>query len=209
MDPKLEISNDFISRLAIPSQKPRVPFLVGMIGLTGSGRTTVARMLAENIPGSILISANSVRFLLSERNMPWGQNVREVLRDAGTKLLNDGYGLIFDGNAAQEEDRDNIAKIAKPSGAKVFYIRISIDIERAKQREIEKYNNPEWVSSFQEFRVNTTEKMIANIEAQRERDLHVDRTNIPDLMGTIDNSGSLENLKGQVDKIVEKIQNLI
>ena len=167
MDEKLQrIADDFLTRVSqdYPAQSRCDLFVVATIGLPGSGRTTITKMLVKQLAGSVLLSSNSVRYLLKEVGMGWAENVRQVLKYAGQKLLADGYGVVFDGNAADEQDRKNIGEIVEPSGASVWYVRINIDPEIAKAREKDKYDNPGWVSSFEDFRVNTTEKILANID---------------------------------------------
>jgi predicted kinase len=208
MDEKLQkIAEDFLTRTSqkLPGTKPTLPFVVAMIGLPGSGRTTAAKMLTERLIGSVLLSSNSVRFLLKEAGMSWGENVRQILKYAGQKLLADGYGVIFDGNAADEEDRRNIQEIASSSDVKVSYVRINIAPEVAKAREREKYDNPSWISSFEDFRVNTTEKILANIDERAELHRQLKSSDIPALVGEIDNNGSLDGLEKQVNELAKKI----
>ncbi len=208
MDEKLQkVAGDFLARISqkLPSTKPAKLFVVATIGLPGSGRTTVAKMLVEQLAGSVLLPSNSARYLLREADMSWGENVRQVLKYAGQKLLTDGYSLVFDGNAADVEDRKNIEELAKPSGARAWYIKINIDPEVAKAREKAKYDDSSWVSSFEDYRVNTTEKMLANIDERAELHRQLRSSDIPGLAGEVDNNGALDDLKKQVDEIAEKI----
>lgn len=208
MDEKLQkIADDFLAKIGknLPSEKPVRPFVVAMIGLPGSGRSTVAGILIEKLAGSALLSSNSARYLLKEAGMNWGENVRQILKYAGQKLLADGYSLVFDGNVSDEQDRKNIGEIAESSGALVWYVRINIDPDIAKAREKDKYDNSSWVSSFDDFRVNTTEKMLANIDERAELHRQLKSLDIPGLIGEIDNNGGLDDLKKQVEEIAEKI----
>lgn len=197
---------DLLSRLHLPKTKSAKPFIVAMIALIGSGRTTVAKLLAKKLPGAILVQANSVRFLLQESKMGWGDNVKQVLKGAAANLLSKGYGVIFDGNASDEAERKNIQEIADQTGAGVYYIRINIDPAIAKQREADKYNDTSWVSSFEDFRVNTTDKMLKNIDERVELHQKLKSADIPNLLGEINNDGSLEELEKQVEDLVSKIQ---
>lgn len=208
MDEKLQkVAEDFWARIGqkLPGVKPTRPFVVATIGLPGSGRTTVAKILIEQSAGSVLLSSNSARYLLKEAGIGWAENVRQVLKYAGQKLLTDGYGVVFDGNAADEQDRKNIGEIVGSKGSPVWYVRINIDLEIAKARERDKYDNPGWVSSFEDFRVNTTEKMLANIDERAELHRQLKSSDVPGLVGEIDNNGSLDDLKKQVGELAEKI----
>lgn len=209
MEQKLQqISGDFLTRIEpnLPVEKTERSFVVAMIGLIGSGRTTVAKMLAVKIRGVVLIQSNSARYLLKEAGMSWGENVRWVLKVVAKDLLARGYSVVFDVNAADEKDRKNIEEIASASGAKVLYVRINLNPEIAKSREKAKYDNPRWVSSFDNFQVNSTEKMLENIDQRAELHTELKPSNIPDLVGEIDNNGSLADLEQQVQKIANKIK---
>ena len=196
---------DFLSRLHLPESKADRPFIMATIGLIGSGRTTVAKLMTEKLQGAVLVRSDSARFLLKKKEMPWGDNVRQILKGVVTDLLKRGYGVVFDGNAADEEDRKNISEIASQTGAKVFYVRINIDPEVARERKRAKYDDPSWISSFEDFRVNTTEKILKNLDERIELHQKLKSSEIPNLLGEVNNDGSSEELKKQVDELALKI----
>lgn len=195
---------DFLSKVRLPEVKADKLFIVAMIGLIGSGRTTVAEMFAEKLKGAVLVKSDSARYLLKEINLPWGENVRQILKGVAVDLLGRGYGVVFDGNAADEEDRKNISEIANQTGAKVFYVRINIDLEIAKERKRAKYNDPAWVSSFGDFRVNTMEKILKNLNERIKLHQKLKSSEIPNLLGEVNNNGSLEELKKQAEELILK-----
>ena len=209
MDQKLQqIAQDFLSRIEpnLPIEKAERPFVVAMIGLIGSGRTTVAKMLANRIKGAVLVQSNSARYLLREAEMPWGENVRQVLQIVAKDLLARDYGVVFDGNAADEEDRKNIEEIANANGARTLYVKVNINPAIARERERAKYDNPDWISGFDDYRVNTTEKMIQNLEERAKLHQQLQLASISNMVGEIDNNGGLEDLERQVEKIADKIK---
>ena len=81
---------DFLSRVRLPEAKATKPFIVATIGLIGSGRTTVAKLMTEKLQGAVLVRSDSVRFLLKGKKMPWGDNVRQILKGVATDLLKKG-----------------------------------------------------------------------------------------------------------------------
>lgn len=206
-----KIAQDFLARIEdkLPKGKAVRPFVIAMIGMPGSGRGMVAKRIVSFLTGAVLVSSNSARYLLKEVGLPWGENVRQVLRGVATELLGRGYGVVFDGNAADEKDRENIQAIADKRGAKVFYIRINIDPATAEEREKAQYDNPNWISSFENFRVNTTEKMLANINERVKLHASLKSSDIPGLIGEIDNNGTIAKLKRQVDELAQKIKDSI
>lgn len=202
-----QLAKEFILKLHPPAIKPIRPFVLATIGLIGSGRTTIARRIAELIPGTILVSANSARYLLRElAGMEWGQNVRDLVKFAAEDLLAKGYGIIFDGNAADEKDRQNISEIAQESDAKIMYLRINIDPTIARKHEEKKYRDKNWLSTFENYRVNTLEKMLANLDERTALYAELNSSEIPDLVAEIDNNGSLKELEVKVDQSVQKIK---
>ena len=202
-----QLVQNFLSRLKLPDEKVQKPFIVATIGLIGSGRSTVAKLTAEKLKGAALVRSDSARYLLKEAGLPWGENVRQILKGVAINLLGKGYGVVFDGNAADEEDRKNVSEIASQAGASVHYIRINIDPEIAKERKRARYDDSSWVSSFEDFRVNTTEKVLKNLDERIELHKKLKSSDIPNLLGEIDNNGSPEELEKQVDNLVEKLRN--
>lgn len=201
-----QLTQDFLSRLKLPVKKVDKPFIVATIGLIGSGRTTVAQMVVEKLKGAVLVKSDSARYLLKETGLPWGDNVRQILKGVAIDLLGRGYGVVFDGNAADEEDRKNIGEIVGRTGASVYYVRINVDPEIAKERKRARYDDPSWVSSFEDFRVNTTEKVLKNLDERVKLHSQLKSSDILNLLGEVDNSDSLEELKKQVEGLMSKIQ---
>src|SRR3989344_2204961 len=181
-----QLIQDFLSRLKLLVEKADKLFIMATTGLIGSGRTTVAKMMVAKLSGVVLVKSDSARFLLKEAGLPWGDNVRQILKGAALDLLSKGYGVIFDGNAADTEDRKNISEIAN---------------ERKRAR----YDDSSWVSSFDDFRVNTTEKILKNLEERLKLHKELKSSDIPNLLGEIDNNGSPEELEKQVAKLLAQI----
>ena len=75
----------------------------------------------------------------------------------------------------------------------------------AKERKRAQYENPSWVSGFERFRVNTTEKMLKNIDDRVELHRKLNSADIPNLLGEMENNGSKEELDERVDRLVAKI----
>jgi len=201
-----QLVQDFLSRLELPAEQTAKPLIIATIGLIGSGRSTVTKMVAAKLKGAVLIKSDSARYLLKEAGLPWGDNVKQILKGVAVELLGKGYGVVFDGNAADEEDRKNISEIAEQTEASVYYVRINIDPAIAKERKRVRYDDPSWVSSFEDFRVNTTEKILKNLDERVELHKNLKSSDIPNLLGEVDNNDSLEELEKQVEKLIEKIQ---
>ncbi len=205
MDPQIpQLVEQFLKHIKLPAAKPPKSFMLGVVGQIGAGKTTVARMLNENLPGSIVVSANSARFLLKETNMPWGDNVRAIMRGVVENLLQRGYGVILDGATAEERDRASLAQaLATVSGAAAAYAYVYADTNTCIAREQAKYEDTTWQSSFDDFRVNTLDKMLDNIRSREalHKELRSSIASVPGFVGEIDNTGTLTQLAEQVATI--------
>jgi predicted kinase len=200
-----ELIESFIARLTLPAIKADTPFIVGIIGNLGSGKSAVARMLTKEIAGSVVLSADSARYLLKEADMPWGDNVRVIVRGAAERLIADGYAVILDGSNAELKEREQTAEAADRLHVPVRYVRITVSAEVARERLKAKYDDPSWESSFERFRVGTTDKMLINFDDRQIVHDSLDDKQIIGLVGVIDNSGSAADLGQQIKPLAHKI----
>jgi predicted kinase len=200
-----EIIKEFRSRLALPAQKATTPFLLGVIGNLGTGKSTLARMLAKQLPGSVVVTADSARFLLKEQNLPWGDNIRAVVRGVAESMLKDGYAVILDGSNAETQEREQTAELASRLGVPVLYVRIKTAYETSRERLQTKYDDQSWQSSFERFRVGPTDKMLINLDQRRILHDALKDEDIAGLVGVANNDGDRVALEQQAGPLAEKI----
>ena len=198
-----QVSQDYLERIKqqLSDKKASQPFVIGIIGLIGSGKTTVAKLLNEKLTGTVLVKSDSARFLLKEAGLKWGENVVEVLSNTARWLLRNGYSIIFDGDCIREEKRKEIQKLVDELGAKFYIIRIKLDkdlcLKRLKQKwkDLEKGKIKQNFSHF--LAVMPGEKQSLFDRASFHEQLK--SSDVPQLIYEIDNSGSLKFLKKQIN----------
>lgn len=191
------LRNMFLARQAWAWTIPRDQQIIGVIGNIGSGKTTFARLMAEHVPGLVHVQANSARYLLKTRDLPWGDNVHAVISKVISQMVRNGCSVILDGSTVQSKDRDRLGALACELAVAVRFIRINTDPFECSQRTALRYNDPMWESSFGEFRVNTTEKMLENIRARAPLHEALRDEEIENLFATVDNNAAPDFLAGQ------------
>ncbi len=209
MEEKLkQISQDFLERIkqSLPEKGTSRSFIFGFIGFIESGKSTAAGYILDKLPNSVLVRSDSARYLLKEADMGWGENVKEITLNAARWLIKNGYTVIFDGDHVDKEKRENTQKLADELNVPFYLIRIGINQETAEKRVRTKYDNVQWESSFEDFRVNTTEKMIENLRAKASLHQKFLSTDTPQLIGEVDNNGSPEDLKRDIYRLIDKME---
>ncbi len=89
-----EIQKEFINSLKKPERKTQKPIAIAMVGLIGSGKSSVAKALSPLI-GAAIISGDAIRIALRKR----GQNynpVRNTIKKAVITTLKAGSNAIID-----------------------------------------------------------------------------------------------------------------
>jgi predicted kinase len=85
-------------------------------GIPGSGKTTIAHMVAERIGRAVHIQTDTVRFMIPMPDYSWGES-KFVYQSAflvGRQALKNGYDAILDGTFLREDYRDEARrKLAK------------------------------------------------------------------------------------------------
>lgn len=201
-----QLIQTFIDRLRLPQTPAAKPFILGVLGNIGSGKSTVSRMLAEAIPGAVVVQTNSARHILHEAGMGWGEQVHRLTGAVIRYLIGAGYAVILDGGTADADDRRQLAVGAAELHVPLMFVRVRCETEVCRLRTQRRYDDESWESSFDDFRVNTTEKMVANVLERAKVHHHLDSADIEGLVDEIDGNGPLENLDGQILEAVGKIR---
>lgn len=198
-----QVSQDYLERIKqqLPDKKAPQPFVIGIIGLIGSGKTTVAKLLTKKLAGTALVKSDSARFLLKEAGLEWGENVREVLFNTAQWLLRNDYSVIFDRDFIEEKKRKNTQKLVDELGAKFYIIRIKPNKDlslKHLQKKWEDLKSGKIKQNFSHFlAVMPGEKQGLFDRVPFHEQLK--SSDVPQLIYEIDNSGSLKFLKKQIN----------
>jgi predicted kinase len=198
-----QVSQDYLERTKqqLPGKKASRPFVIGIIGLISSGKTTVAKLLNEKLTGTVLVKSDSARFLLKEAGLKWGENVVEVLSNTARWLLRNGYSIIFDGDCIREEKRKEIQKLVDELDAKFYIIRIkpnkdlSLKHLQKKWEDLKRGKIPQNFSHFLAVMPGEKQSLFDRVPFHEQ----LKSSDVPQLIYEIDNSVSLKFLKKQIN----------
>ena len=100
------------------------PVLVGMVGLVGSGKSTVAKEIAKHLKAEI-IWQDGIRLAFRRRRGSY--RTAEVDREADRLLgqvLREGRNAVDDGDAVSTRNQKRLARLAKRYGARLLFVRV-------------------------------------------------------------------------------------
>lgn len=204
------VSQDFIERIRekLPIEKSKQQFVLGIIGLIASGKSTVAKLLSQKFSGAVVVRNDSARFLLKERGVGWGENVRVVVLNVGRFLLENGYSVIYDGDYFEQDKREGIKKLADDFGVDFYLVRVRIDKDLALRRLEQKWERLEKgeISGehFEDF-VVVRRGQGDNLERRISLHKKLNSDEVVDIIGEIGNNEDFNELERQVDEIIKQL----
>lgn len=131
--------------------------MIVMSGLSGTGKTAVARAIASEL-GLRVLSADAARqflFAREKRPSPYGEgaytteaNARtyQTLIEMGAAFLRKDAGVILDATFRRRSDRDLTREVAEAAGAEWRIIECRLDPDTTRQRLESRRTNQEGLS---------------------------------------------------------------
>lgn len=111
----------------IALRKTKKPLIIGIVGLVGSGKTTVSEELAPLI-GATVVKVDDIRVLLRKEKEKY-DNARLIVENIVTKIVSMGTNVIIDSDFIDQKKRVSLKEKAKKVGAKVIFIRTYADLD--------------------------------------------------------------------------------
>lgn len=136
------------------------PILTVMVGISGSGKSFHANKLQSSLNAK-LIETDALRqeLLGSVQDQTQNGRIFAVARDRVNKFLAEGHNVIIDATSLNPKERRDWIKIAHDNGAEVHAHFVSVSVEIAKARNLQRLRQvPDWVIDKQVAKLQAPSK---------------------------------------------------
>jgi len=131
------VQKQYLDQLKFKTRTTGKPIIVAMIGLVGSGKSAVAKQVAEHLRATI-IRGDEIRVMLRAQRGDFNK-VRKIAEDATIEVIKRGSNVVLDSDFIDDAKRASIRAVAKELGTKLVFIRTYCDhdiaIGRMKNNE--------------------------------------------------------------------------
>ncbi|MBI3631181.1 MAG: AAA family ATPase [Candidatus Sungbacteria bacterium] len=122
----------FMAKLQIKKRKTQDPVIAAIIGLVGSGKSSVARELAGYI-GATVIEGDEIRIELGRQGAAY-ERTWAIAENAAVEVVKQGGNVILDSDFVDEKKRASVREKARMAGIRLVFIRTVCDFDVMSQR---------------------------------------------------------------------------
>jgi len=117
----------YMAKLDIHKRKTEKPLIVAMIGLVGSGKTSVAQELAKHI-GATVIEGDDIRIELRRQNECY-ERTRAIAENVSLEIVNQGGNVILDSDFIDIKKRASLREKARKIGISLAFVCTHVDFD--------------------------------------------------------------------------------
>ncbi|OHA09512.1 MAG: hypothetical protein A3B37_00810 [Candidatus Sungbacteria bacterium RIFCSPLOWO2_01_FULL_59_16] len=122
-----QIKRELVRGLRISRRRTKEPVVLAMVGITGAGNSTVARLLAKKLRWS-LIEKNKIRVRLREEGPGFTPaSTDEIAYAMLTRVMRERGNAILDSDFVEKPKRKRLERFARRFGARVAYLNVVCD----------------------------------------------------------------------------------
>jgi predicted kinase len=129
-------------------KKLTVQYLIIMIGIPGSGKSTLVKLLKAGLPNCVVVCPDKIRedYMTDPANKHDNEFVFNLAKNSIQKYLKERKNVIFDATNTISRFRKDYADIGQTIGAQVVYCGLGTPLTVAKERNSQRENPvPEFV----------------------------------------------------------------
>ncbi len=115
----------FLESLEVTPRKTKKPVVVAMVGLVGSGKSTVAKELAKHLCATV-IEGDVVRVFLRKEDEKY-EGMRKIAENAMEEVVRQGGNIILDSDHIDVKKRASLREKTKKLGAQIHFVRTHIN----------------------------------------------------------------------------------
>jgi|SRR3989344_3829131 len=132
---KEQAAQDVLMRkLDVGNRKTKKPVIVALIGLVGSGKSSVARELAKYI-GATVIKGDNIRIQLRKENKCY-ERARAIAENLTLQVLRRGDNVILDSDFVDAKKRASLREKARKAGIRLVFVCTYCDLDVMEGRII-------------------------------------------------------------------------
>jgi len=125
---KEQIAQDvFLRKLDIKKNKTENPIIVAMIGLVGSGKSSVAHELAKHI-GATVIEGDGIRIKLRKLGERF-ERARAIAENVAVEVVKKGGNVILDSDFIDAKKRASLREKVRKTNVRVVFICTYTDFD--------------------------------------------------------------------------------
>src|SRR3989338_10032377 len=124
-------------------RKTKKPLIIGLIGLIGSGKSTIAEEMALMV-GATVVSGDQIRVFLRKKGERY-ERARKIAENVAEGIIINGGNVIIDSDFIDQKKRVSMKEKDKIVGAEVIFIRTysEIDVMTGRIFEADYKNTPD------------------------------------------------------------------
>jgi len=119
--------DSFLAKIDIKKCKTEKPVIVAIIGLVGSGKSSVAQELAKHI-GATVIEGDDIRIELRKQSERYEKS-RAIAENVAIEVVKQGGNVVLDSDFVDEKKRASVREKARKAGVRLVFVRTHCDLD--------------------------------------------------------------------------------
>ncbi len=137
-----QIEKELVRGVRVRRRRTKQPVILGFIGVTGSGISTIARELGRMLGWSV-IEKNKIRVKLREQGPGFNPvSTDQIAYAMLTKIMRERGNAILDSDAVEKQKRRRLERFARRCGVRVAYLHVICDRDVILERMLRANYNP-------------------------------------------------------------------
>jgi predicted kinase len=111
-------------------------------GIPGSGKTTIARIVAAGLPGALHIQTDALRMMIARPRYTQRESrfVYKAMFEVAKEALRDGYDTLLDGTFLREDYRRQMTEGLAYHYSRALVVTMICETETAYRRNVSRQN---------------------------------------------------------------------